>query len=377
MKNKRNYIEIKTSKSYILILLLTLIAGNCFSQWKTAEANNIKNDIIISYEVIYDKELSLEEKKSSGYISEITIAFNKDNMTERRFGNNKTTNNFSLFNFNTLKAYTCFVSGNNKSAIQNDFKDPSITVEPILNNDPKIILDFPCEKGLTMINDAPKEVFYTKKVGLKYCRQFKIDGFLLEYPGYSKTLGYYTVKAKKITYNTLPNSFYSLADFNVQTQEELKKKLQESQEKTNTIRMKFIGEKADTFKNISIKQEKIDTKKMLGDLIVYNFWFTTCASCKAEIPKLNQLKEKYKDKNVHFIAIALDPEYKINPFLKISPLDYDIIAEGRSVAEMFGVTGYPTNIIVDKKGIIQFYEMGYKSDILERMSYTLDKYLEQ
>lgn len=375
MKIQRTKFAAKTPKSFILNLFLLLIAYNCFSQWKTPEANNIKNDIIISYEVIYDKELSLDEKKSPDYISEITVAFNKNYISERKFGNNKPVNNFSLYNYINLKAYSCAVSGTTKKALENDFKDPDVAVESIETLTPKMFFEFPCEKGLTTINKTPREIYYTKKIGLKFCRQFKVDGFVMQYPGYSKTLGYYTVKATKIVHDDLPDSFYSLADFNIQTMESYQKNLLESKKKMNDIRMKYIGRKAYTFKEISIKKEKMDTKKMLGDVIVYNFWFTTCGPCKAEIPKLNQLKEKYKDKNVHFIAVALDPDYKIHSFLKTTPLDYDIIPEGKWIAEMFGVTGYPTNIIVDKKGVIQFYEMGYKSDILERMSSTLDENL--
>jgi hypothetical protein len=60
MKNQKPFL----SKSYILVSILTLIASNCFSQWKTAEANNIKTDGVISYEVIYEKELTFEEKKN-------------------------------------------------------------------------------------------------------------------------------------------------------------------------------------------------------------------------------------------------------------------------------------------------------------------------
>lgn len=378
MKIQRTNLVTKNSKTLILTSILLLIASNCFSQWKTSEANNIKNDIIISYEVIYDKELSLEEKNSSEYLSEIAIAFNKDNLVERRFGNKlTTTNNFSLLNYNTLKNYVCSVSQSTKRAIQSDFKDPTVPVESILNSGPKTLFELPCEKGLVMVNNTPKEVLYTKKIGLKYCRQFKIDGFLLEYPGYSKTLGAYTVKVKKIAYEKLPNSFYSLDDFIVQTAEDLKKDQQERIEKTNETRLKFIGKKASSFNELSIKNKKIDTKKLSGDVIVYNFWFTTCGPCKAEIPKLNQLKEKYKDQNVHFVAIALDEGYKIASFLKTTPITYDIIPEGRWLAEKFGVTAYPTNIIVDKKGIIQFYEIGYKPDIVERMTSTLDEYLNQ
>lgn len=376
MKNKVKLFEIKSSKTYVLTLLLLSIAGNCFSQWKTEEVKNIKSDIIISYEVSYDRELSSDEKKSPEYLREIIIAFNKDKMTERTFGSElKTTNNFSLFNFNTLKAYKCL--GSTKKAIQYDFKDPEVAVDSIVTVNPKTILNFPCEKGITLLNNTPKKIYYTKKIGLKYCKRFKIDGFLMDYPGYSKTLGYYTVKATKINCEDLPESFYSLTDFSVQKEEDYKKNLLESTKKSKELSMRFIGEKADTFKDISLKNEKIDTKKMLGDIIVYNFWFTTCAPCKAEIPKLNQLREKYKDKNVHFIAIALNPGHEIIPFLKTIPLAYTIIPEGRWIAEMFGIKGYPTNIIVDKKGIVQFYEMGYKKDIEERMSAKLDEYLEQ
>jgi len=320
----------------------------------------------------------LEEKKSPEYINEIKVALNKDNLIERKFGDNlQTINNFTLYNFNTLKCYLCSMSGSSKKALQFDFNESGTTVEPLVNIEPKKVFDFPCEKATVMVNKIPKDIYYTKKIGLRYCKQFKIDGFVMEYPGYSRTLGFYTVKAKKIDYSDLPDSFFSLDGFTIQTMEELKKAQQEKLEKANEVRMKYMGAKADTFKEISLRNEKIDTKKLLGDVIVYNFWFTTCGPCKAEIPKLNQLKEKYKDKNVHFIAIALDEGYKIASFLKTTPLTYDIIPEGKWIAEKFDVTGYPTNIIVDKNGIIQFYDRGYKADILERMSSEIDKYLEQ
>lgn len=368
----------KKSKPYILALLLVLISSNSFSQWKTDESKNIKDDIIISYEVIYDRELSANEKKSPDFLSEITIAFNKDNMIERRFNNKiKSADTYNLYDYKKLKGYSCTVFGTMKKAVKYDFKEPKTAVELDGNSEPKIISDFPCEKGMTIINQVPKEVYFTKKIGLRYCKEFQIDGFLMEYPGYSKALGFYTVKAKKVLYNKLPNSFYSLADFDIQTVEEAKKAQQDNKERIDNLRMKYIGERANTFKEFSIKNEKIDTNKMLGDIIVYNFWFTTCAPCKAEIPKLNKLREKYKGQKVHFIAVALDPEYNISSFLENTPLNYEIIPEGKWIAEKFDVTSFPTNIIIDKKGIIQFYEIGYKSDILERMTSSVDKYLAQ
>jgi len=379
MEIKRTNFITKFSKPLFIIFIQLFFIGNGFAQWRTSEADNIGSDIIISYEVLYEKELTLEEKNSAEYIKEINIALNKDILIERKIGNKiATTNNYTLYNYKTLKTYNCYNSVSSKIAIENNFTEPSIPVELIPNATPKSIFGYPCERGLVSINNLPKEVIYTKKIGLRYCKGLNIDGFLLECPGFNKKLGYYTVKAKKITYNNnLQESFFSLAGFTVQKKEELSKISKEREEKLKTERSRIIGTKAPNIKETSMKNKLIDSKKLLGTIIVYNFWFTTCAPCKAEIPKLNQLREKYKDKNIQFVAIGLDPAYKINEFTQKTPLNYDIIAEGRWIAEKFDISSYPTNLIVDGKGIIQFYEVGYKSDILERMSYEIEKNLAQ
>lgn len=377
MEIKRTKLIAIIARPFLLPLILILVATNCFSQWKTSETNNINGDIVISYEVLYARELTLAEKNSYEYMNEIVVTLNKDFLIERKFGNKiSSQNNYSLFNYNTLKGYRCSSSETSKTALEHNFDLPKVTVTPILDSVQKSIFGYPCERGLVNINNYPKEIIYTKKIGLKYCGGFMIDGFLLEYPGYSKNLGNYRVKAKKITQNNnLPQSLFSLEGFTIQTIEEFTKILKEKEEKFREQRSRFVGTKAPNFKDRSIKSNMIDSKKLLDHIIVYNFWFTTCAPCKAEIPKLNQLREKYKDKNIQFIAIALDPEYKINEFILKNPFFYDIIAEGRWIAEKFEISSYPTNIVVDKKGVVQFYEIGYKSDIIERISNEIEKNL--
>ena len=375
MKNK---FSLNSSIFFLLISILLFSTLNCYSQWKNAQAHNISSDIIISYEVIYDKELSVEEKNSPEYLSEILISFNKDFMIQRNFGSvPQQINTYTLLDYNTLQAYSCTIFGTTKNAVKYDFIEPKLEVDSIPKSQTTSIVDFACKKGVVLLNNMEKDIYYTENIGLRYCRQFKINGFLLQYPGYSKTLGYFTVKAKQILKDNFPKSMYSLEGFKITTAEDFKKNKDKKIQEINKIKRDLIGSKATNFKDITIKQEKIDTKKLVGEIVVYNFWFTNCTPCTVEIPKLNTLKEKYKNKNVHFIAIGLDPEYKMIPFFKKTPFDYDIIAEGSWLAEKFDVNAYPTNIIVDQKGVIQFYEIGYKTDIIERMTYILDKYLVQ
>lgn len=53
--------------------------------------------------------------------------------------------------------------------------------------------------------------------------------------------------------------------------------------------------------------QKIKAKDLSGKVLVFNFWFINCPPCRAEIPELNRLVDRYKnDKDVMFLGVALD-----------------------------------------------------------------------
>lgn len=43
-----------------------------------------------------------------------------------------------------------------------------------------------------------------------------------------------------------------------------------------------------------------------GSYVYIDVWATWCAPCKAEIPFLKEVEEKYKDKNIKFVSISVD-----------------------------------------------------------------------
>lgn len=183
--------------------------------------------------------------------------------------------------------------------------------------------------------------------------------------------------AKSIQSFKFDSSHFSLGDHEILTSKEYKDRRKESSSKYAAIIDEKLNSNAPKYNIRSIDGEKFSRKELNGKVIVLNFWFTTCPPCKKEIPNLNKLKGKYaNDENVAFIAIALDDNYKLDSFLQYYKFDYNIVANGRSVASDFDVPAYPTNIIIDKEGKIKFYEVGYKTDIVEKMSYSIDKALE-
>ncbi|MBD1394314.1 TlpA family protein disulfide reductase [Mucilaginibacter glaciei] len=115
------------------------------------------------------------------------------------------------------------------------------------------------------------------------------------------------------------------------------------------------GDKFSYFSGKTLNGEKLNAKTMAGKVIVLNFWFIGCPPCRAEIPDLDAIAAQYKDnKDVIFVAIALDESYEIKDFLKTHPFSYDIISEGTYATNKYGVHLYPTNVIINKEGKVAF-----------------------
>ena len=135
-------------------------------------------------------------------------------------------------------------------------------------------------------------------------------------------------------------------------------------------------ELAPEFEASLLNGTKISSKEYKGKVIVLNFWFTGCGPCKQEIPELNELVIKYKNKNVVFLACALDDDKQLlKKYLKQNPFSYGIIPDARKIVAEYKVSSYPTHIIVDKDGNIITRIIGGGKDIKSSLSNIIDNNL--
>ncbi len=143
------------------------------------------------------------------------------------------------------------------------------------------------------------------------------------------------------------------------TEKEKEKRLS-SMPKPNESKFFTTGKLFGKFKTTDMYGKKVNTSELIGKTVVLNFWFINCPPCRSEIPHLNKLVEKYKEnKNIVFIAVALDEASEIETFLKNIPFNYQIIDKGRWLASNYSITSYPTNVVIDKEGIVRFHSTGY------------------
>jgi peroxiredoxin len=121
-----------------------------------------------------------------------------------------------------------------------------------------------------------------------------------------------------------------------------------------------LGEKkpASGFEVKTLDGETLRLADLKGKVVVLNFWFIGCAPCRVEMPGLNKLVEEFKTREVVFIGFASDDETQLREFLKKSPFNYKIVAGSSSIAKQYGVSAYPTHVLINKQGQIEFTMTG-------------------
>lgn len=143
-------------------------------------------------------------------------------------------------------------------------------------------------------------------------------------------------------------------------------KLDQTSEKgiRNTIRntsanayknFKMEGKNFPDFNFKDLNGVEYNNENTKGKILIFKCWYIACTACVAEFPKLNELVEKYKNRNdIVFISLAFDSKEKLNQFLSQKAFRYSVVAnQEKFIKEELSIGMYPTHLIVDRNGIIK------------------------
>ncbi len=120
-----------------------------------------------------------------------------------------------------------------------------------------------------------------------------------------------------------------------------------------------VGNLAQDFTLKDLDNRPYSLKEMRGRRVVHVvFWATWCFPCLEEVPALRATYEKYRERGLQVLGIAVDMNQTLDGVrtaardLKINyPILWD---DGGSLLERYRVSYIPQNFLIGKDGVIRY-----------------------
>jgi peroxiredoxin len=97
-----------------------------------------------------------------------------------------------------------------------------------------------------------------------------------------------------------------------------------------------------------------------GRVVLLDFWATWCTGCKTEIPWYMKFLDKYKDRGLSVVGVALDDDgwKSVRPFLEEHKINYPIVIGSWDLGDRFGFNSMPATLLIDRNGKIADMRVG-------------------
>jgi thiol-disulfide isomerase/thioredoxin len=133
-----------------------------------------------------------------------------------------------------------------------------------------------------------------------------------------------------------------------------------------TIRFVRNPDPAPGFTLIGVDGKPVTLAGSHGKVILLNFWATWCGPCRAEIPDLIELQNRYKDRlQILGLVVDDDDQDAIKEFVEKFGINYPVAISPDNLRIQYGgIAALPTSFVLDSEGrIVQKHE-GLRDPVL-------------
>jgi thiol-disulfide isomerase/thioredoxin len=134
------------------------------------------------------------------------------------------------------------------------------------------------------------------------------------------------------------------------------------------IRLVRNPDAAPEFKLDALDGKPLSLATARGKVVLLNFWATWCGPCRAEIPDLIALQEKYKDQlQIIGLTVDDDDESTIKQVVAESHINYPVAMSSPEVRIQYGgISALPTSFVLDVQGrVVQKHEGSRDPELYE------------
>lgn len=121
-----------------------------------------------------------------------------------------------------------------------------------------------------------------------------------------------------------------------------------------------VGQQAPDFTIKDENGKQVKLSDFRGKLVFLNFWATWCAPCIEEMPEMDTLNQKFKDRKFQMMAVSVDNNWEVvKDFYNKHNLEIPTYLDpGQQIRNSYKVRGYPETFILDRNGSVLKYIIG-------------------
>jgi peroxiredoxin len=126
---------------------------------------------------------------------------------------------------------------------------------------------------------------------------------------------------------------------------------------------RFLGKPAPYLASTTLDSKTWDLGQEAGKVVVLEAWATWCGPCTASIPRFQHLNDRFrKSSEFVFVGVSLDDDPSIvRKFCDDHHMTWPQLIEPKkvwdnSVARALEIKGVPFTCVIDKKGLVRYYD---------------------
>lgn len=121
-----------------------------------------------------------------------------------------------------------------------------------------------------------------------------------------------------------------------------------------------IGSRMLNFALPTATGDSIATTQFAGQVLVINFWATWCQPCRAEMPTLQSIYDKYRERGLALLGVNYgEGSDTVVSYVREIGVSFPIVLDrDMTVGQLYRVQGLPTTIFVDRQGTVRDMVLG-------------------
>jgi thiol-disulfide isomerase/thioredoxin len=136
-----------------------------------------------------------------------------------------------------------------------------------------------------------------------------------------------------------------------------------------------LNQPSPSWETADFKGRTYSIESLQGKVVLLDFWYKNCGWCIRAMPQVKEVAAYFENQDVAVLGMNIDRDPNDAEFvIKKMGLNYPNLKAG-DISKKYGVRGYPTLIIIDPKGMVSNFHVGYSPDLRDNVISNVEKLL--